>query len=321
MWETVELRELRVFLTLAEELHFARTAERLQLTPSRVSQSVRGLEQKLGAQLAHRTSRRVQLTSFGRQVVSELGPAYAQLTGALERLGRTARSVEGTIRLGVFSGPAGGPRLLEVLSAFRALHPECEVEIVQLRWDDPLDQLRTGEVDLMVSWLPLDQPDLVIGPTVSRGSRALAVAPDHPLAARDHVTVEDLADFRVPRFDGWPRELHEAWIPATTPSGRSIPYARIPAGERGPLEIATRVAQGELVHLTATSAAPYLGPFELRFVPIKGLPPFRSALIWRRGSNEARVREFIRVARQVLTRRAQRTQPDSRRAEAPSPLW
>jgi DNA-binding transcriptional LysR family regulator len=207
----------------------------------------------------------------------------------------------------VFSGPAGGPRLLELLSAFHALHPECEVEIVQLRWDDPLDQLRTGEVDLMVSWLPLDQPDLVVGPTVSRGSRALAVAPDHPLAARDHVTVEDLADFRVPRYDGWPRELHEAWIPATTPRGRSIPYARIPAGERGALEIATRVAQGELVHPTATSAGPYLGPFELRFVPIKGLPPFRSALIWRRGSNEAKVREFIRVAREVLSRRAPRT--------------
>src|SRR5919109_4564091 len=302
MWETVELRELRVFLALAEELHFGRTAERLQLTPSRVSQSVRGLEHKLGAQLAHRTSRRVQLTSFGRQVVNEVGPAYAQLTGALERLGTTARSVEGTIRLGVFSGPASGPRLLDVVSAFHALHPECEVEIVQLRWDDPLEQLRTGDVELMVSWLPLHQPDLVVGPTVSRGSRALAVVPDHPLAARDHVTVEDLADFRVAHFDGWPRELHEAWIPATTPSGRSIPYTRIPAGERSALEIATRVARGELVHPTASSAARYLGPVELTAVPIKGLPLFRSALIWRRGTNEAKVREFIRVARAVLNK-------------------
>ena len=301
MWETIELRELRVLLTLAEELHFGRTAERLRLTPSRVSQSVRGLERKLGAQLAHRTSRRVQLTSFGKQVVSEVGPAYAQLTGALERLGTTARSVAGTVRLGVFSAPAGGSRLLNLLSAFHALHPESDVEIVQLRWDDPLDQLRTGEVDLMVSWLPLHSPDLVVGPTVSRGSRALAVAPDHPLAARDHVTIEDLADFRVPRFDGWPRELHEAWIPATTPSGRPIPYTRIPPGERSALEIATRVARGEMVHPTAASAARFLGPFELKFVPIKGLPPFRSALIWRRGTNDAKIREFIRVARSVLS--------------------
>jgi DNA-binding transcriptional LysR family regulator len=311
MWEAVELRELRVFLTLAEELHFARTAERLQLTPSRVSQSVRGLEQKIGAQLAHRTSRRVQLTSFGKLLVSEVGPAYGQLTQALESLSTRARSVEGTIRLGVFSGPAGGPRLLDVLSAFEALHPECEVELVQLGWDDPLGQLRAGDVDLMVSWLPLDQADLVVGPTVSRDSRVLAVAPDHPLAEHDHVTVEDLADFRVARFDGWPRELHDAWIPAMTPSGRSIPYTRIPTGERSALEIATRVARGDLVYPTASSAAPYLGPFDLEFVPLKGLRPFRSALVWRRGATEAKVREFIRVARGVLSRPA--------RPHAPAP--
>ena len=303
MWETIELRELRVFLTLAEELHFGRTAERLRLTPSRVSQSVRGLEQKLGAQLAHRTSRRVELTSFGKLFVSELGPAYGQLTAALENLTTTAGSVEGTIRLGVLSGPAGGPRLPEVLSAFRALHPACEVDLVQVAWGDPLAQLRAGDVDLMVSWLPLEQSDLVVGPTVSRDSRVLAVAPDHPLAERDHVTVEELADFEVARFDGWPRELHEAFIPARTPSGRSIPFTRVPAGERGALELATRVARGELVHPTVASVERYLGPFELRFVPIRGLRPFRSALVWRRGASDAKVRELIRVARGVLARK------------------
>jgi DNA-binding transcriptional LysR family regulator len=304
MWETIELRELRVFLTLAEELHFGRTAERLRLTPSSVSQSVRGLERKLGAQLAHRTSRRVQLTSFGRLFVSELGPAYAQLTAGLENLTTAAGSVEGTLRLGLLSGPAGGPRLLDVLSAFDTLHPACEVDVVQLAWGDPLAQLRAGDVDLMVSWLPLEQADLVVGPTVSSDSRVLAVAPDHPLAERDHVTVEDLADFDVARFDGWPRELHEAFIPARTPSGRSIPFTHIPAGERSALELATRVARGELVHPTVSSAARYLGPFELTFVPIRGLRPFRSALVWRRGTSDARVREFIRVARGVLSRKS-----------------
>jgi DNA-binding transcriptional LysR family regulator len=302
MWETIELRELRVFLTLAEELHFGRTAERLHLTPSRVSQSVRGLEQKLGAELAHRTSRRVQLTSFGKLFLAEVGPAHAQLTAALENLTTTAGTVEGTIRLGVLSGPAGGPRLLEVISAFDALHPACEVDLVQLDWGDPLAQLRSGDVDLMVSWLPLEQSDLVVGPTVSSDSRVLAVAPDHPLAGRDHITLEDLADFEVARFDGWPKELHEAWFPPRTPSGRPIPSTRIPAGERSALELATRVARGELVHPTVSSVERYLGPFELTFVPIKGLRPFRSALVWRRGASDAKVREFIRVARGVLSR-------------------
>ena len=67
MHETVELREIRVFLTLAEELHFGRTADRLGLTQSRVSQSLRALERKLGEDLVHRTSRRVALTAPGER--------------------------------------------------------------------------------------------------------------------------------------------------------------------------------------------------------------------------------------------------------------
>ena len=75
MWQTIELRELRVFLVLAEERHFGRTAERLGLTQSRVSQSLRGLERKLGEQLVHRTSRRVTLTPRGERFRDEAGAA------------------------------------------------------------------------------------------------------------------------------------------------------------------------------------------------------------------------------------------------------
>ena len=138
MWETVELRELRVFLTLAEELHFGRTADRLRLTPSRVSQSLRELEDKLGSQLVHRTSRRVQLTSSGESFLAEIVPIYEQLTRALKSTHAAARSLEGTLRLGLFSGPAGGAQLVDIVEAFAAAHPECEVEIVQVPWDHPL---------------------------------------------------------------------------------------------------------------------------------------------------------------------------------------
>ena len=75
----VELRELRLFLVLAEELHFGRTAEKLGLTPSRVSQSVRALEDKVGAQLVHRTSRRVSLTASGEQFLLDVRPSLEQL--------------------------------------------------------------------------------------------------------------------------------------------------------------------------------------------------------------------------------------------------
>ena len=84
MWETIELREIRVFLALAEELHFGRAAERLGLTQSRVSQSLRELELKLGERLVHRTSRRVSLTAAGERFLAEVAPAHQRLIAVLE---------------------------------------------------------------------------------------------------------------------------------------------------------------------------------------------------------------------------------------------
>jgi DNA-binding transcriptional LysR family regulator len=302
MWEAVELRELRTFLTLAEELHFGRTAQRLRLTPSRVSQTIRQLEDKMGAQLVHRTSRRVHLTSFGERFLAEVGPAYDDLAGGLERTHATARSLEGTLRLGLFSGPAGGPHLVEITDAFGALHPECEVEIAQLSWDDPLARLRGGSVDLMACWLPLEQPDLVVGPVLTRQPRVVAVAPDHPLAKRSNVAFEELADYAVPRFEGWPRELHEELLPSKTPKGRAIAGVRIPVGERNFVEIAYRVARREIVLPTVASAAPVMGvaQYDLAYVPISGMAPLRSALVWRRRARDPKRREFIRTASDVL---------------------
>jgi DNA-binding transcriptional LysR family regulator len=308
MWEAIDLRELRVFLTLAEELHFGRTADRLRLTPSRVSQSLRELEHKLGAQLVHRTTRHVRLTSFGERFRGEVGPVYGELTRVLEDAHAGARSLEGSLRLGLFSGPAEGAHLARIVDAFEAHHPGSEIEIVQLSWDDPLARLRRGDVAVMACWLPLEQPDLVVGPVLTRERRVVALARDHPLAERESVAFEELADYAIPRLDGWPRELHETLLPARTPSGRPIPAVRIPAGERSILEIAHRVARQELIFPTVAAAQPFGAPFDLAYVPITGMAPARSALVWRRRERDPKLREFIRIARDVL--RAARRKPE-----------
>src|SRR3990170_1600135 len=100
MIDVVELRELRVFPALADELHFGRTAERLGLTQSRVSQSLRGLEHKLGGRLFHRTSRRVSLTVAGESFREDIGAAYGELIDALRRAHSTNHHVSGAVRLG-----------------------------------------------------------------------------------------------------------------------------------------------------------------------------------------------------------------------------
>jgi DNA-binding transcriptional LysR family regulator len=300
MWQTVELRELRLFLALAEELHFGRTAERLDLTPSRVSQSLRALEDKLSVRLVQRTSRSVRLTPSGEQLLRDLRPAIEALDGVLERANASARSLEGTLRLGLLSGPAGGPHLVEIINAFESQHPECSVDVRQEAWDDPVARLRTGDVDVMATWVPLAQADVVVGPTLSREPRVLAVASDHPIAERESIDIEELADQPVARIDGWPKELREAVTPASTPSGRRIRGTRIDVGDQALLDLPVRIARGELVLATVASAPSYMGGRDLAFVPILGMAPLRSALVWRRPARDPKLRAFIGVARDLL---------------------
>jgi DNA-binding transcriptional LysR family regulator len=192
VWPSIELREIQVFLALAEELHFGRTAERVHLTTSRVSQTVRDLERKLGGQLVYRTSRRVELTDFGERFRAEAGVAYDELVGVLERTA-AHRGGQEPLRLGLFSDPTA-PEITKVVKAFEARHPESPVQVSETRFDDLFGPLLRGELDLMASWLPHRQRGLVLGPIVTSQPRVLAVGPEHPLARRAGISIEDVAD-------------------------------------------------------------------------------------------------------------------------------
>jgi DNA-binding transcriptional LysR family regulator len=299
--ETVELREIRVFLTLAEELHFGRTADRLGLTQSRVSQSLRSLERKLGKQLMHRTSRRVALTAPGERFRAEIVPPFAQLTAALERA--VMHHLEGSLRIALMYPNSGGAALLRMIDAFEARHPHCEVQLTPIPPDDPGDPLRRGEIDLIATPV-LQEPSgqVVVVATLDTEPRVLAVAREHPLAARRHVLLEDLGDYQVVAPRILPDDHQEAWVPFRTPSGRLIErYSQRPGTTD---EIALLVARGKVVHPTVPTTSAYFGPPNIVCVPLVGLPPVRKVLLALRAEWNPRLREFIRIAREVGEDRA-----------------
>lgn len=302
MWRSIELREIRVFLTLAEELHFGRTAEQLGLTQSRVSQSLRALETRLGERLVDRTSRRVALTRAGVRLRAELQPAYKELADVLQRAAAESAPVEGVLRLGVTAAAALSPQLVHVIEVFERSYPECKVQAVELPFLERHAPLRHGDVDLMVTRLPLEQPDLVVGPLVARESRVLAVARDHALASRTSVSVEDLADYAVADFRGFgPKEIGTAFVPETTPSGRVIRRLRVTVGDFADLVLL--IARGKVVHPTVTSAIPRFSHPEIVCVPIADMPDSMTALAWRRRSANPRLEAFVRVSQEVLASR------------------
>lgn len=296
MWSSIELRELRVFLVLTDELHFGRTAARTGLTQSRVSQSLRSLEQKLGSELLHRTSRRVAITAAGAKLRLEVGAVLSDLDAALQRAADASRRITGPVRLGVIAAAAVGPRLRSIVDAYESSHPESSVEFVGLPFRDRMGPLRRGEVELMVTTLPLEQPDIVTGPVLTREPRMLAVARDHPLAEHEQVSIEHLADHAIGRLDiVAPPELAEEMAPRRTPAGRTIPRLDLRIQEVSELLVA--VAHGRVVQpVTATFAVTYSHP-NVTYREIHDLPPTRSALAWRRRDRNPGLRAFLQIAR------------------------
>jgi len=239
----MEIRDLEIFLTLSEELHFGRTAERLHVSQARVSQAIKKQERRIGACLFVRTSRRVELTPLGRRLRSQLREGYQLIQNGLAEAATEAQSLRGTVRLGTMG--ATGDELRPAIAAFQAEHPACRVEPVEFHFSDPFTQLRDGAIDLQLMWLPVREPDLVHGPVLLTEGRVLAVSTEDPLAARSTASMEDLGDRQVPDHGALaPDYWIEAMLPRRTPSGRLV--------RRGPTassfhEILALVAAGELV--------------------------------------------------------------------------
>lgn len=273
----MELRDIEIFLTLAEELHFGRTAERLHVSQARVSQAIAKQERRLGVALFDRTSRRVALTPVGRRLREDLLQAVDLLREGLARAEAAGSRTRQTLRVGVFGH--AGHELGPLIEAFRTRHPGSDVQFGEIYGSDPFTALRTGEHDAHVLWLPVAEPDLTVGPTVLTGGRVLAVAADHPLAERGTASLEDLGDNHVVDFGpAAPEYWIASMVPTRTPLGRRIP--------RGPAartfhEVLSLVASGQCVHPLGEIAARYNSPPGIVFLPVHDAPTIHYALTWR----------------------------------------
>jgi DNA-binding transcriptional LysR family regulator len=152
MRRDVELRELRIFLALAEELHFGRTAKRVGISQPSVSEAIRLLESRLAVKLFDRTSRRVRLTAAGEALRRDSEPALAAVEGALAHTSQLSRTVRGLLRIG-FVLTTEGPALNRLVAAFEARYPDCEVRLQEVETFDAYGPLRQGDIDVLCNWL------------------------------------------------------------------------------------------------------------------------------------------------------------------------
>jgi DNA-binding transcriptional LysR family regulator len=190
-----ELRHLRAFVAVAEELNFTRAAERLHLAQQAVSRSVAQLERELGVELLERTTREVGLTAAGAALLEDGREALAAADAAFERASAVGRGTAGTVRVGVTPAVSAGERA-EIARVLREDATELSVSLHELRPGELAASLRDHAVDLAFARMAPPVPDVdsaALRPTPAE----LFVATGHRLAGAGTVRLAQLDGERL----------------------------------------------------------------------------------------------------------------------------
>jgi len=186
----MELRHLRYFITVAEELHFGRAAQRLNIAQPPLSQQIRQLEEELGVVLFHRTKRSVQLTDAGQVFLEEAKQVLIQAAQAVQAAQRASRGEIGQLVVSFVSSAAYNV-LPKILQAFRARFPEVNLALHELTTDKQLQGLRDGWIDVGFLRPPIEDDTLSLA-TIFKESLVVALPEIHPLSRQPQVPLKAL---------------------------------------------------------------------------------------------------------------------------------
>ena len=288
----MELRQLRYFVAVAEELHFRRAAERLHISQPPLSQQIRALEDELGFALLIRTRRRVQLTPAGEAFLRDARALLSELDGAVATARRIDAGQTGRLRIG-FVGSALLSIVPGTVECFRAARPGVAIELRERSTVDQLRAVAAGMVDVGLVRPPIDDESGLRAETVLRERTVAALPAAHPLAALGRVPLRRLADEPLVLF---PRDqapgFHDLLIGALADTGagpRVIQYAP------EMLTIIGLVAAGTGVSLVPASVS-RLALDGVAYRPVTGAPRSELVAITRAGDDSALVRAFVAEA-------------------------
>ncbi len=188
----MELRHLRYFTTLAEELHYGRAAGRLYIAQPALSKQIASLERELGVKLFDRTRRRVELTPSGALLLPEAQRLVELSTRFTQNARRVRDGLIGTLRLG-YTGPVAESALPQLLRLHHRRYPDMIMSLREATTQVVLDDVRDGVFDAAFLRVTSTETDLEVL-EVRREPAILAVPQDHPFYAREQVRFAELRD-------------------------------------------------------------------------------------------------------------------------------
>jgi DNA-binding transcriptional LysR family regulator len=226
----MELRHIRSFLSIAETLHFGRTAELIHISQPALSLQIRALEEEVGVRLFERNRRKTTLTAAGAAFRDDAAAALSQLEQAIRRARLAAHGKLGILRIG-FISTAGSELVADIVRQFRELYPEVEVSLRNILTAEQVQMLETGSLDIGFLRLPIGGHPALDVVTVHREPFVLVVPSSHELAKRKRVRLREVAAENFVMYERtWAPGFHDLMFGILRDAG-IVPNVTQTAGE------------------------------------------------------------------------------------------
>lgn len=296
----VDVRRLRYFLAVAEELHFGRAAERLHIAQPALSRQIASLEAGIGALLFDRTRSNIHLTAAGEALLPRARDILARVADAARVARRAAEGTVGVIQVG-FVGSATFSILPGIFNAYRAHHPDVELVLHAMNTAELRLALIDRSIDVAFARPGIQDPEIV-SEVVQREALVVALSENDPLADQNYIALKDLA---LRPFILYPRQPRPSFADHILELCRAEGFAPEVAQET--LEIQTAlslvtVGAGVSIVPESTSTAQLAG---VAYRPILGeTPQTQLSLAYRRDNRSPVVTGFCSLVREKTGSRA-----------------
>jgi DNA-binding transcriptional LysR family regulator len=292
----IDIRQLRYFQAVAEELHFGRAAARLAIAQPALSRQVQQIEQELGTPLLRRTQRRVELLPAGALLLERSRAIQQELARTLSDVRRTGTGELGRLALGFIHSSTYG-LLPSIIRRFRQLYPAIELELHEMPITVQHAALLRGTIDVGLLRVQPAPAELEVVPVLA-DPFLLAVPASHPLAGRTRVRLRSVADEPFVMFTKSDAPLFHDRVEALC---RQAGFAPRVVQHATQIHTVVGLVGAGLGVAVVPASGRNLHPRQVRFVQIADkAEPVHVALAWRRGHETPAMRSFRKVTQDVV---------------------
>ena len=287
----MELRHLKYFVAVAEEMHFGRAAKRLHIAQPPLSQQIMNLEEELGIKLFDRTRRTIQMTDAGTYFLKEARQLLLHVEQAAETARRIYRGQAGRLTIG-FVGSVVHTFLPEGLRIFRERFPDVELSLQELNTAEQINSLHAGRLD--VGFLYLDAQDSELASQVLTRAPLMVVLPNkHALAGRKSLNIRELAQ---EPFIANTRSSEPVVLDAFISLCRSAGFTPRIAQESGHVQTVLGLVASGLGACLLPDFIKNIRRPGVQYIPLAGSPPtVRLGVVWRSDNSSTLVKSFVKV--------------------------